>query len=80
MKAEQSTTQKFDETFDTGGDVTPMLDMSRARRVNQNIKRVNVDFPLWMVSELDKESRRLGIPRQSLIKTLVAKHYGHQIG
>jgi hypothetical protein len=43
--------------------------------VNQAQKRVNVDFPIWMIEELDREANRLGIPRQSLIKTLVAKHY-----
>ena len=73
MKAK--TTEQFDKRFDDGGDVADMLDISKARRVNQDPERVNVDFPLWMVHELDKEARRLGIARQALIKTLVAKHY-----
>ena len=73
MKAK--TTEQFDKAFDEGEDISTFLDVSNARRVNQGQKRVNVDFPLWMVHELDKESSRLGIPRQSLIKTLVARHY-----
>ena len=80
MKTKPATTKKFDKVFDDGGDVTAMLDMSRARRINHDQKRVNVDFPVWMIHELDKEARRLGIPRQSLIKTLIAKHYELRIG
>jgi len=78
MKAK--TTEQFDKAFDAGEDISAFLDVSNARRVNQGQKRVNVDFPLWMVHELDKESSRLGIPRQSLIKTLVAKHYDKTAG
>ena len=75
MKAKKTTTAKFDKTFNDGGNVSKMLDLSRARRLNHEQKRVNVDFPAWMIHEMDKEAHRLGIPRQSLIKTLVAKHY-----
>ena len=46
----------------------------KARRPEQEQKRVNVDFPIWMINSLDKEARRLGIPRQSLIKMLVSEH------
>ena len=64
----------FDKAFDSGEDVTKFLDPSRARRPEQEQKRVNVDFPVWMIHSLDKEARRLGIPRQSLIKVLIAQH------
>ena len=64
----------FDRAFDSGEDVTTFLDWSRARRPEQEQKRVNVDFPVWMVHSLDKESKRLGVPRQSLIKVLIARH------
>ena len=47
--------------------------MSKARRRGQEQKRVNVDFPLWMIQLLDKEARRLGVPRQSIIKVWVAE-------
>jgi hypothetical protein len=68
MKAEE-----FDKKFDDGEDVTELLDLSRARRVREEPKRVNVDFPIWMVESLDKESRRLRVPRQSLIKMWIAE-------
>ncbi|MCI5146372.1 MAG: CopG family transcriptional regulator [Candidatus Electrothrix sp. AR3] len=69
MKAEE-----FDETFDSGEDISEHLDLSKARRPKYEQKRVNVDFPLWMVNSLDKEAKRLGVPRQSLIKMIVSKH------
>ncbi len=62
----------FDKRFDNGEDITKYLDMSKARRPEQQHKRVNVDFPLWMIQLLDKEARRLGVPRQSIIKVWVA--------
>jgi hypothetical protein len=68
MKAEE-----FDKKFDEGGDVTEYLDVSKARRPTQEQKRVNVDFPLWMIKQLDKEAKRLGVPRQSIIKLWVAE-------
>jgi hypothetical protein len=64
----------FDKAFDSGEDVTPFLDLSKARRPEQEQKRVNVDFPVWMIHSLDKEAKRLGVPRQSLIKVLIAQH------
>jgi len=64
----------FDKKFDSGEDVSKHLDFSKARRPEYEQKRVNVDFPLWMVHSLDKEATRLGVPRQSLIKMLIAEH------
>lgn len=64
---------KLDEKFDTGEDVTDLLDLSRARRPGVEAKRVNVDFPIWMVQRLDQEARRLGVTRQSLIKLWLAE-------
>ncbi len=66
--------KEFDKKFDDGEDVLKYLELAKARRVEQEQKRVNVDFPIWMIHSLDKEARRLGIPRQSLIKMLIAKH------
>jgi hypothetical protein len=68
MKAEE-----FDKLFDEGKDITHLLDMSSARRPNLELKRVNVDFPLWMVKQLDQESKRLGVTRQSIIKIWLAE-------
>ncbi len=64
---------KFDEKFDAGEDVTALLDLSRARRLGSEVKRVNVDFPGWMVQRLDREATRLGVTRQSLIKLWLAE-------
>jgi hypothetical protein len=63
----------FDKKFDEGEDITSHLDLSKARRPEQEQRRVNVDFPLWMIQMLDKEARRLGVPRQSIIKVWVAE-------
>ena len=63
----------LDKKFDTGEDITEFLDLSKARRPGQEQKRVNVDFPVWMIHSLDKEARRLGVPRQSLIKIWIAE-------
>jgi hypothetical protein len=63
----------LDRKVDAGEDVTAHLDLTKARRPNQQPKRVNVDFPLWMVQSLDREARRLGVPRQSIIKLWIAE-------
>ena len=65
--------KEFDKRFDEGEDVSQYLDISKARRPVQEQKRVNVDFPLWMIQLLDKEAKRLGVPRQSIIKLWVAE-------
>jgi len=65
--------KEFDKKFDEGEDITKYLDVSKARRPEQDQKRVNVDFPLWMIHQLDKEAKRLGVPRQSIIKVFVAE-------
>ncbi|BCR05270.1 hypothetical protein DESUT3_23390 [Desulfuromonas versatilis] len=63
----------FDKKFDAGEDITKHLDLSKARRPEQEQKRVNVDFPLWMLQSLDREARRLGVPRQAVIKIWIAE-------
>lgn len=65
--------KEFDEKFDKGEDVSQYIDISKARRPAQEQKRVNVDFPLWMIQLLDKEAKRLGVPRQSIIKLWVSE-------
>lgn len=74
MKAEQVKAKQLDERFDAGESIIEYLDLSGARRPGLESKRVNVDFPAWMVRRLDKEANRLGVPRQSLIKMLIARH------
>lgn len=66
--------REFDKKFDEGKeDISKYLDTSKSRRPCQEQKRVNVDFPLWMIHLLDKEAKRLGVPRQSIIKVWVAE-------
>jgi hypothetical protein len=66
----------FDRKFDSGEKVVDQLDLGKARRVGTDAKRVNVDFPAWMVDSLDREARRLGVTRQSLIKLWLAEKLG----
>ena len=63
----------LDTRFDSGKDITDALDLSQARRPNQKQRRVNVDFPTWMIDSLDKEASRLGVTRQSIIKVWLAE-------
>jgi len=63
----------FDKKFDSGEDITSDLNISKARRLNQEPKRINVDFPTWMIESLDREAKRLGVTRQSIIKVWIAE-------
>jgi hypothetical protein len=63
----------FEKQFDEGVDLTATLDVSTAKRVLQAQKRVNVDFPTWMIDSLDKEASKLGVTRQSVIKVWLAE-------
>jgi hypothetical protein len=69
----------FDRKFDSGGKILNHVDLSQARRIGTDAKRVNVDFPAWMVESLDREARRLGVTRQSLIKLWLADRLGQPI-
>jgi hypothetical protein len=68
MKADE-----FDKNFDEGSDIQNVLDLSKARRSMQDQKRVNVDFPAWMIESLDREASRVGVTRQSIIKIWLAE-------
>ncbi len=65
--------KKFEQQFDDGVDITAALDLSKAKRVLQEQKRVNVDFPTWMIDSLDREARKMGVTRQSVIKVWLAE-------
>ncbi|MBU4316611.1 MAG: BrnA antitoxin family protein [Proteobacteria bacterium] len=65
--------KELDKIFDDGKSISEHLDLSKAKRPNQEQKRVNVDFPLWMIQSLDREAKRLGVPRQSIIKIWLAE-------
>ena len=63
----------FDKKFDSGDSIASYLDLSQAKRTNQEIKRVNIDFPVWIIQALDKEAKRLGVSRQALLKIWIAE-------
>lgn len=65
MSKQKKTAEEFDREFDEGHDIGDDLDLERA------VRRVNVDFPLWMLKLLDAEAKRLGVPRQAIIKTWI---------
>ena len=65
--------KEFDRKFDEGGDISKYLELGRAKRTNQEARRVNVDFPSWMIHSLDKEADRLGVTRQSIIKVWISE-------
>ncbi|HPX89325.1 MAG TPA: CopG family antitoxin [Methylophilaceae bacterium] len=65
--------KNFEKQFDEDVDITALLDVSKAKRVLQKQKRVNVDFPTWMIESLDREAGKLGVTRQSVIKVWLAE-------
>lgn len=80
MKANEATkapkpvkAEELDEMFDNGEDVSAYFDWSKARRPNEELRRVNVDFPAWVVEGLDRQARHLGVTRQSLVKMWIAE-------
>jgi len=64
---------EFDKKFDDGESVVEMLDLARARRPGEEQKRINLDIPVWMITALDREARRMGVTRQSVIKIWLAE-------
>jgi hypothetical protein len=71
----------FDKKFDEGEeDIIEDLDLSQMKRPGREQKRVNVDFPLWMIEALDREASRLGVTRQSIIKAWIAERLEHSPG
>lgn len=65
--------REFDDKFDAGEDITEHLDLTASRRPGEDQRRVNVDLPAWMILSLDREARRLGVTRQSIIKVWLAE-------
>jgi len=66
--------KELDDKFDAGiEDMVDDLDLSTLSRPNQTQRRVNVDFPEWMIASLDREAARLGVTRQSVIKVWLAE-------
>jgi hypothetical protein len=65
--------EDFDRKFDQGENIREFLDLTKAVRPGQEQKRVNVDFPAWMIQSLDREARKIGVTRQSIIKMWLAE-------
>lgn len=81
MKKDEISAEEFDRLFDEGDtDMTQYLDMSRIRRPGREVRRVNVDFPVWMIVALDEEATRLGVTRQAIIKTWIGDRLAHKVG
>ena len=70
--------KEFDEIFESDEDLINYLDLSKARRPELESKRVNVDFPTWMIHSLDKEAKRIGVPRQSIIKVWLSERLNQE--
>jgi len=71
---------ELDQRFDAGENISEVVDWDSARRINQEPRRVNVDFPAWMVASMDQEADRLGISRQALIKVWIAERLERKAG
>ncbi len=74
MKRKSTMTAKeFDARFDAGDDISEFIDTNTITRPGLEARRVNVDFPEWIIQNLDTESKMIGVSRQSLIKLWVAE-------
>ena len=69
-------TEEFDKKFDDGEDISEYIDFDSVRPLNAEQKQISIKLPLWMVKRLDKEAQRLGVTRQSVIKTWLAEKLG----
>ncbi len=72
MKKKSISAAEFDEKFEKGENLNEFLDLDKASRPGLKAKRVSVDFPEWMVHELDKVAKKLGVTRQSVIKVFIS--------
>lgn len=64
---------ELDKKFDDGEDITEYLDLDKIRHPNWETRRINVDFPSWMLKSLDGEAKRLGVTRQAIIKMWIGE-------
>ncbi len=65
--------EEFDKKFDNGEDISEYVDWSKTFTPEEEMKRVNIDYPMWMVKELDRHAKHIGVTRQSLIKMWIAQ-------
>ena len=76
MKKNYIKAEDLDTKFEAGEDITGYLDLKKAQRSGLDQRRVSVDFPAWMIWELDREAKRLGVTRQSIIKFWISERLG----
>ena len=69
----------FDKKFDDGDSVIEDLDLSQACCPTEEQKHIDMEIPVWMLEALDREARRLGVTRQSIIKIWLAERL-EQVG
>ena len=69
---------EFDQKFDSGESVLDALDLSSVRKPDLEQRRINVDFPIWMIEALDRAAQRLGVTRQSVIKMWLAERLSQE--
>ncbi len=73
VKKNTITAKELDRRFDAGEDISEYLDLSKATRPGLEQRRVNVDLPIWMIASLDREAKRVGVTRQSIVKVWLAE-------
>jgi hypothetical protein len=69
---------EFDARFEEGKSIMAELELSSMRKPNLGQRRVNVDFPIWMIDALDRTARKMGVTRQSVIKMWLAERLKHE--
>ena len=72
-KKDTITAKELDRRFNAGEDISEYLDWSKASRTGLEQRRVNVDLPNWMIHSLDREAKRVGVTRQSIVKVWLAE-------
>jgi hypothetical protein len=72
MVTDRIPAEELDRRFDDGEDILQYFDLATARRPGLETRRVNVDFPDWMVHSLDVQAKKRGVTRQALIKMWLA--------
>jgi hypothetical protein len=65
--------KRLDALHDSGVEMSAYMDAKASRRPGLAFQRVNVDFPVWMIESLDREAGRLGVPRQTVIKSWISE-------
>ena len=74
-----SNSSQFDQYFDAGGDVASFIVPSSIKRPGLEQRRVNIDFPVWVIKSLDLEATRVGVSRQSLIKMWITEKLENKV-